>query len=191
MAQDEWFFKDMLRGKTTKLAPPPETVHFKVRSPLYHLDISGDQTKEYINFLNEDGKQIVKIYNSNRENILTQKLQIKGHDARVYKITTKQISVNRKLTILHFFEGKTDYLEKKGSSVIYGLVVEDGKLTNLEMKKLTGVWIESQIRENYYRRPYEIYFEDLDKDGTYELIVHSGKVHQVIFYKGKNEWHTL
>ena len=191
IAQDEWFFKDMLRGKSRPFVKEKSKVHFRSRGPLYHLDISGDEVKEYVGFISEDGKQFVRIYDKDRKKILEHKFEIKGYGARVYKISTRKISPTRKLTLFHFFDGKTEYLEKRGSSTIHALVVEDNNLKFLKVNKIAGIWIEQQVRDNYLRRPYHLTFEDLDQNGIDDIVVHSGSARKVVFYLGKNQWKIL
>lgn len=188
LAQDEWFFRDMLKGDV--VVPPVEysRQHYFSEAKNIALDITGDGRTEFLRFQIIDGKNYLKVYNDKKELLIEQKLEIKGYDAKPYKIIKKHLSKNIIATMIVFFEGKTGYLEKQGTSALYATVIEDGNLEHLKFKKIASVWLEHEKLDNYVRRPYNINFEDINLDGRLELVVNSGIVRKIFFYQSHNTW---
>lgn len=188
LAQDEWFFNDMLRGNVTP--EPPEIIrqHYFGSPKTIGLDLTGDGRNEFIRFQIIDGRTYVRVYNDMKNLISEQKLEIKGYEAKPYRIIKKYLTKTSIATIIIFFEGKTGYLEKQGSSALYVAVSDDGNLNNFQFKKLTSVWLEHEKLDNYVRRPYEISFEDIDRDGKNEIVVQSGVVKRIFYYDSNNIW---
>lgn len=187
-AQDEWFFKDMLRGNVSPEPPEILRQHYFSNPKTIGLDLTGDGRNEYIRFQIIDGRTYVRVYDDTKKFLREQKLEIKGYEAKPYRIIKKYLSKTAIATIIVFFEGKTGYLEKQGTSALYVAVSDNGTLNNFEFKKLTSVWLEHEKLDNYIRRPYDISFEDIDSDGKNEIVVHSGVVKRIFYYDSNNIW---
>jgi hypothetical protein len=187
-AQDEWFLKDMLRGRSLDLAQKNFRKHYIQQSDAYMLDISGDNVPEYLKFENVDGRYFVKIFSSKKNIVFRGEFPLRGLDAHVYKIQRKLLGHGRVLTLFYFFEGKSSYIGKAGSAAIFGIVTENNDIKNLKMKKLGGIWYENQKRDTYIRRLYQVSYDDLNRDGQKEVIIYSGGVRKVLFYNGENNW---
>lgn len=187
-AQDEWFFKDILRGKIKSLDKDVSKVHYKSKSNIYYMDVSGDGTKEFILFEFNDGKLFMKIFDRNKKLVQNFEFPVLGHSARPYKISRKKISKNKILTLVHFFDGKTGYLKKTGTASLYGFVIENKKMKEIKVEKLASIYLESLDQENYLRRLYKVGFLDIDNDGQYELVVRSGSVKRILYHSHDNKW---
>jgi len=188
LAQDEWFFKDMLDGEITLPKDPPRKKHFIAEPRTYSFDISGDGINEFLKFQFVDGLTYFKLFNHRKEFLYEYKFEIKGFDARPYKLIKKNISNTQIATLIFFFEGKTGYLEKQGSSSIYVGVAKIGEVSSYSLQKLTSVWFEFGDGDSYIRRPYEYKFEDVNNDGLLEIIVYSGKVQRIFFLGKDGRW---
>lgn len=188
LAQDEWFFKDMLDGEITLPKEAPRKKHFISAPKTYSFDISGDGINEFLKFQFVDGLTYFKLFNHKKEPIYDYKFEVKGFDARPYKIVKKNISETEIATLIFFFEGKTGYLENQGSSSIYIGVTKKGEVTNYSLQRLTNVWYELGDGDTYIRRPYEYKFDDVNNDGVLDIIVYSGRVKRIFFYGRDGRW---
>jgi len=187
-AQDEWFFKDMLKGEIKTVEQPKKKSHYRTHSKAYYVDFTGDGEKEYLYFEFLDGKIIAHFRDDNKDPIYNFQFPLSGHSARVYRVLKKHISKNRIMLLFHYFEGRTSYLNKTGTASLYGGVIENGSFKDFQLKKLASIWLEQEIRDNYIRRLYEVGFRDVDNNGQKELLIKSGSVNRVIHYEGKGQW---
>lgn len=187
-AQDEWFFKDMLRGGIEMPPPPKMKSHFISEPKIYALDITGDGVNEYFHFQFIDGLTYLQVFDANKKLIIKHKFEAKGSGAFPMRILKRNISHDKIAVAIEYFEGQTGYLEKHGSSALYIGISEKDNLSKLSFKKISSTWLEHQERENYQRRPYEIEFEDINGDSVKDLIITSGKVKKIYYYTQNNNW---
>lgn len=178
----------MLRGKLQETKSHNKKVHYHAKSNIYYLDISGDGVKEFISFEFNDGQIKMNIFDRKKKLMKSFDFPVHGYEARPYKISRKKISKDKVLTLIYFFDGKTGYLKKTGTSSLYGFVVSNGELTKIKVTKVASIFLESLDHGNYLRRLYNVGFKDINRDGQYELLINSGSVRRVLYYHKDNYW---
>ncbi|MFT6068208.1 MAG: hypothetical protein ACJAT2_002922 [Bacteriovoracaceae bacterium] len=194
-AQDERFTRELLSGDLTRIvAPQSESKYnYKVRSPFYEVDLNEDHKSESFVVEKKDGEDWVYVYNYSKEKIYSFKLDTTGAHSRLYRITSKSLSKDSKVFVLHFFEGVTQFLKFKAQARFYFLTIDKNDLSSISTYKGPAFWEEfkSFKHNHYHQRKYVLTAIDLNLDGVKELTLSYNDTRRVYFYKGNGSWQTF
>ena len=193
-AQDQRFFKEFLsRDLKREASKEPEKYHFRSFSPFYHLDLNGDQDKESFIYELRDGHSFLNVKDSKGKQIYRYQFEGAAGEARPYQVSVRDLSTNTKVLVFHFYEGKTDYIEFKGTARLYFMTIDNQDLSTISIYKGPSVFeeFESLKKRHYHQRKYELRSVDYNNDGVKELSIHYNKTSKVYFYKDKGKWLTM
>ncbi|PIP95465.1 MAG: hypothetical protein COW00_15715 [Bdellovibrio sp. CG12_big_fil_rev_8_21_14_0_65_39_13] len=189
-AQDERTFREMLVPKSFR-AEEPAKVHYKTRSKNYFIDINGDLLQENIFFANRDGQTYFYIEDTYGKKVFEQKLVGVGPAQWPYRLSFRWLSPRSSAILIHFFEGRVDYLRSRGTSRLDVVTIDNKDLNTLSYKSGPIIWDEqNDKREHYHQRPYEVSVLDLDGDGMRDILVKYHLISRVMLYRGKGRWTT-
>lgn len=195
MAQDERFTRELLSGDLTRIvAPQSESKYnYKVRTPYYEVDLNGDHKNESFVVEKKDGEDWVYVYNYSKVKIYSFKLDTGGAHSRLYRITSKNLSKDFKVYVLHFFEGVTQFLKFRSQARFYFLTIDKNNLDSISTYKGPAFWEEfkSFKHNHYHQRKYVLTAIDLNKDGIKELTLSYNDMRRVYFYRGNGYWRTF
>ena len=92
--------------------------------------------------------------------------------------------------LIHYFEGKIQTIDYKGTSRLYLLTIKDGDLSTLTMTKGPALFIEEEKnKKSYIRRTYNVSLFDYDFDGFKEVAIKYHVISRVLVYsKDDNTW---
>ena len=187
-AQDEDYFKKILRGELTnsvKNAPDPD---FETKDEFYHFDIVGDSRLEVIIPSKKDGVDWITIKNSVGETLFENKLQAYGVNSVLYKIRVTELKPGVKAIQFYFMEGVTDWVNYQRTARVYLLSYENGKF-GYKLYKAAHISVEKEMyRNQYWRRRFVVEPTNLDGDDIKELMISYGQIQHVFFYKGDGVW---
>jgi hypothetical protein len=194
-AQDERFTRELLSGDLTRIvAPQSESKYnYKVRTPYYEIDLNQDDKNESFVVEKKDGEDWVHVYNYSKEKIYSFKLDTGGAHSRLYRITSKSLSKDFKVYVLHFFEGVTQFLKFRSQARFYFLTIDKNNLKSISTYKGPAFWEEfkSFKHNHYHQREYKLTAVDLDVDGIKELTLSYNDTRRVYFYRGNGYWQTF
>lgn len=194
-AQDERFTRELLSGDLTRIVAPQSEnkYNYKVRSPYYEIDLNNDHKNESFVVEKKDGEDWVYVYNYNKEKIYSFKLETTGAHSRLYRITSKNLSRDSKVYVLHFFEGVTQFLKFKSQARFYFLTIDKNNLSTISTYKGPAFWEEfkSFKHNHYHQRKYELTAVDLNRDGVKELTLSYNDTRRVYFYRGNGSWQSF
>jgi hypothetical protein len=93
---------------------------------------------------------------------------------------------------LYYYEGLSKYTEMQSTSRIYAITIDNDNLKSLTAFKGPSVYEEHKsLKGHYHLRNYQVYLQDLNNDGTKELIVKFRETSQVFIYDGNGKWQTF
>ena len=99
------------------------------------------------------------------------------------------LSPHSKAILIHYFEGKIDYLTSHGTSRLDVITIDDKDLKKIHFAKGPIIWDEvDDKRMHYHQRPYEISVIDLDGDGIRDISVKYHLISRVMLYRGNGKW---
>lgn len=189
-AQDERYFRDLFSGNLTKdKFQEKKKYKWEVQTPYYEIDLNGDPWKESIVYKKKDGEDWVHIYDMYKNEIFSQRFYNEGWDSRLVKISSHKISKSSRLLILYYYEGYTHYLNFLGTARLYFITLDNDDLKTIKMIKGPLAFFEEEQRyKNYFKRKYHVSLNDLDGDGTRDVIVKHHKIARTYFYRGNGRW---
>ncbi len=193
-SQDERNFRKIITGELTKqdYQEVKEKYKLLVRSPYYLFDLDEDSNSESFVVSKKDGEDWFSIYDSNKKEIFKYRLETKGNNSSIYRITGKMLSKSTKVFIIHFFEGYTDFLEFTGTARFYFLTLDNNDLKTLSIYKGPYFWYENKgFKDSYQRRQNFLNFKDYDNDGIKEIITHYRSIKRIFKYKKFGKWVKL
>jgi hypothetical protein len=186
--QDERDFREILlhkKGKKDVDYKEVKDLKFKTRSPKYYLDITHDNINESFHVSKVDGQDWLTIFDSKGEQVFRHKFNAHGPWSRLFRVQKRELSKKTQTLILHFFEGRTNYLELKGTARLYFLTIDKNNLQTIAVSKGPAFWYEYRDRQkNYNRRTYKLSLYDYDEDGVREITVKHKRMSRVYKYVG-------
>lgn len=190
MAQDERTLRKMLSGQMNdNKKKAPKDLIYTASTPRYYFDVNNDGKEESFFFSSEDGKDWLTIKDYRGREIYRYRFINVGTGANVYRVSLKWVNKNTSVAIFHYFEGRTQYLDKRGTSRLYFLAFQKGQLKNLKMSRGPHIWDEYlDHRKHYHRRNYKIGMFDYDLDGKREITVKFNTIARV-YRLSKGEWY--
>lgn len=187
-AQDERTFREMLVPKSFRVEEAPK-VHFKTRSKSYFIDINGDLLQENIYFANRDGQTYFYIEDIQGKKVFEQKLVGVGPGQWPYRLSFRWLAPNSSAILIHYFEGRVDYLRSRGTSRLDVISIDNKDLKTLSYSSGPIIWDElDDKKEHYHQRAYDVSVIDLDGDGIRDILVKYHLISRVLLYKGKGRW---
>ncbi|GAB4012920.1 MAG: hypothetical protein Fur0010_09200 [Bdellovibrio sp.] len=187
-AQDERTFRELLIPKD-KSSDLKGKIHFKARSDNYFFDINDDLTQENLYFGNLDGQTYFFIEDHRRNIVFKQKLEGVGPGQWPYKLSLRWLSPKSKAILIHYFEGRVDYLQSRGTSRLDVVTIDDRDLKKINFFKGPIIWDEQDDKkQHYHQRPYEISVIDLDGDGIRDISIKYHLISRVMLYRGNGKW---
>lgn len=190
--QDERLLRQMLSGQLLEdKFEQKEDLKFTATGPRYYFDLNGDYREESFYFTKEDGEDWLYLYDFRGKEVYRYRFVPMGSGSRVYRVTVKWVSKDISVAIIHYFEGKTAYLEKRGTARLYFLSFKRGELADFNMFRGPHVWDEfKDYRGQYHRRSYKVSLYDFDKDGRREISVKYHTISRVYRFAKDGKWYS-
>lgn len=190
MAQDERYFREMMAGEfvegKAELGPSPDIVAY---SKAHDLDLTGDHRFERIIFERRDGVDWVSVYNFEKKRIFEYKLDTQAANSRVYKLKLSQVTSTKRLLILYFYEGVTDYLNLKANSRLYFITYDVNDFDQMIAQKGPAIWEEFSNKRGHYRqRSYDVNVVDLDSANAKEILVNHRTIRRIYRLSKNMKW---
>lgn len=195
--QDERFFRRILSGdliEAERGEVEKKNYHFISKTPLYEVDLNRDGKTEAISYEIKDGEHWFYVYSGAdaKKILFSQKLEVAGKEASLFKIAVRDVSSSVRVMLLFFYEGNSQYLEFNGTGRVYVVTWEHNDLKTLSMIQGPAFWQEREERNRgYYQRQYEVELFDFNKDKIKEIVVKHGFITRVLMYLGKGNWRQL
>jgi hypothetical protein len=193
-AQDERYFRQLLFEYKDKdvFQQDKSLYHFVAKSPLYAMDLNGDQINEQIGFEGRDGESWFFIYDNKGKEIFNYRLDTMGKDSSLYRIRVRKLSSRTKLLILYFYQGNYDYLSFKGRSRLYFVTIDDKQLDKISAFKGPAFWEEAkEVSGHYHQRAYKVYLKDYNRDGIMEVAVSHHLINTIFMYVDFGRWREI
>lgn len=191
MAQDERFYRQIFTDELHE-APKKKAYKVSVKTPAYLFDLNRDGTREKILAIKRDGEDFFQLRDSYGQKIFEAKLEVKGGEARLYKIQFKQLSEEADILILYYDEGNSGINVFQSSARVYFAVIENRNLKEIYFKKGPAFYYEKETLDiSYARRFYRVNSRDYNGDGVKEISVAFNKTQRIYFYQGRGMWKTL
>lgn len=191
-AQDERFVRDLFAGdvlRTTDEAEEVKAYHFRVQSPLYQVDLTGDYRNESLVIEKRDGEDWIHIHDYHLKRVFSYRLLATASGSSLYRMRLIQLSEKTRLLLLYFFEGANEYLKKRSTARFYFLTIDGADLGTISVTRGPAFWDELQEgRDRIYRRRYQMDALDLNQDGTKELVYSYEHIRSVFTYQGSGKW---
>ncbi|MFG1499903.1 hypothetical protein ABMA70_06795 [Halobacteriovorax sp. XZX-3] len=188
IAQDAWLLDDFYTQGSKKEEKKRAKTHYKKDSALYQIDINGDIVREYIGTSIVDGIPTLQIYDVQKRLIFSYRFPISGFNSHIYRIKRRKISENKTATLFYQFNGNTNYINTYGSSNLWGIVVENGKLDNIKIHNFGQIWQENKDNYGLYKRAHLVNFMDVNNDGQLDVVISSGSVYKAYSHVNGSEW---
>lgn len=168
---------------------------YYIHTPFYSFDLNHDRNPEKLVFVKKDSEDWFEVFEKDHgelKKVFSYRFETKGFDSQLFKIELKRLSATTSILILHYFEGVTRYTEMQSTSRIYVVTIDNDDLKTMSAFKGPSVFEEyKSFKRHYHLRNYQVYLEDLNKDGNKELIIKNREVSQVFIYDGKGQWRTF
>jgi hypothetical protein len=197
MPQDERYFRQIFSGELAKSGAPVDEKHYSyfIHTPYYAIDLNRDKNPEEIVFVKKDSEDWIEIYEKSkgvRTKIFSYRFETKGFDSELFRIEFKKLSDKTAILLLYYYEGLSKYTEMQSTSRIYAITIDNDNLKSLTAFKGPSVYEEHKsLKGHYHLRNYQVYLQDLNNDGTKELIVKFRETSQVFIYDGNGKWQTF
>lgn len=192
-AQDERDFRSVFTGNIGKKVDRQGDVKYKwkVNTPFYQLDLTGDNIEESIGFEKKDGEDWIHFLDLLKRPFKSFRFDPKGGDSRLYKIQMRKISSTSKVLILYYFEGKTKAVDYISTARLYFVTIDNNMLSTIKMYKGPYYLYEKEEHpEHYHRRRFQVGIYDFNKDGIKEIYTKYHKIVRVFTYRGNGKWLT-
>ena len=196
LAQDEKFIRDLLTldfttGKVQK-GPDRDNAHWVVDSPLYSIDLNNDGFKDSLQISKVNGEDWFQVLDNNQRIAFQMKLAKQGRQSKLYKVSIKKIAEKTILMVLYFYEGFSLFTEFDSSGRLYFLTMENNNFATLKSYEGPRYWDEKERKiEHYHQRIYSVNVEDINSDGTKEVIFSYNLIKRVYFYRGEGNWNEI
>ncbi len=190
-AQDERFVRKLLSGDlgiegVDQDKPKP---HFNVVSPLYEIDLNGDDRVESIVIEKKDSEDWLHIQSYERKIIYSLRFVRKGWESDVYKINLRKLSPTTHVLLIRYYEGHNQGDNFTGTARLYAISWENNDLSTIKSVRGPEIWDEfKDSKIHYHQRPQVVSLNDLDSDGFKEISVRHHLSTKVMKYLGKGEW---
>ncbi|OUR98567.1 hypothetical protein A9Q84_03905 [Halobacteriovorax marinus] len=191
LSQDERQFRELFSAELDKDIRKESTkkYHFVAHTPLYKIDLNGDNRKESIFYETKDGESWLHLLAYDEKRIKSFKLEPNGTGARIYKIRVRHLSRDTLSLIVFYYEGLTKYIEVNSTVRLYFLTIDKRDFKQMHFYKGPIFWEEKRtLQGHYHQRPNKLSFIDLNKNGVKELLIKQGNSASVYMYKGLGEW---
>ncbi len=190
-AQDENFirkiFSKELQGKKKK--PRAKKTLIQSSSPFYKFDINNDGRIESFVARKRNGEDWLNIHNYRGRAIYRAKLDSKGLNSWLYKISVRNLSYSTRVFILYYYEGSTEYFEFRSHSRVYFLTIDNKDLMSLSLFKGPAVFDEYEtFKKDYFLRHYELNLFDYNNDGVKEIVLKYHLNNWIYMYRGAGKW---
>lgn len=191
-AQDERLYRKTVLGAFVPQEQKekiPTKYLFKANSDMYRVDISGNGYKEGIVFEKIDGENWLHIHDSHLMRIRSFPLHAEGVGAHPIKVSVRQMSKHVRILYISFYEGYTKGLDFHGSSRAYIINVRDGNIKKATLSKGPRFFEESEeIFGRYYLKRMKVSVEDLDGNGTKELVFRKHRMVRIYLLNKEDHW---
>lgn len=191
LAQDERDYRALFLGKLKREAEesPAPNYKWRVNTPFYYLDLTGDNLEESFGIEKRDGEDWIHFLDLLKRPFRSFKLDATGAESFLYKVQLSRISKRAQVLILYFFEGKNRTTEYRSTGRLYFITIDDSKLATLSLFKGPYIMDEKEeLPEHYHQRKFNVMLEDVNKDGTKEIIVRYHLINRVFSYLGSGKW---
>ena len=195
-SQDEKQLKNEILHSTLSqnLKPPNNDILDRpvVQTPYYELDLADTAFNESIVYEKKGVNDWIHLFNSEKKKVFSLNLAPQGWDSKVYKISIRDLSPTLRLIAIHYFEGNTIFINEYRISRLYFLTIENNNLDKLNVIKGPVIWEDSIIPKKLKRsRLYELSFEDINNDGTKEVLLKSNNITHIFHYLENGKWLEL
>lgn len=194
-AQDERYFRQVFSGELLEISKKDKNnttnrkYNFVYTSPYYLLDINSDGQSESLAFVKKDNFDFFEIYDGKNNLIYSYLLENTGVESELYRIELKALNKHTNVILLHYFEGYTKYLNYQSVARIHAITIDRNDLKTLKGFKAAAIFDETKLlRGHYHKRNYKAYLEDINEDGTKELIVKYNNISSIYLYGKDNKW---
>lgn len=186
-AQDERFYRSIYSGALDNNESEPFEYKIEVSSDKYLIDLNRDNKKDSIQTIKRDGVDFFRINDEYGKNVFEAKLETKGRDSKIFRVSFKTISPTIDVLLLHFYEGHNEAAVFEGSARLYIVTIKNRNFKEISMTKGTFFWSEKAgISNKYWARRYTVNTVDLNKDGQKEISVSFNNIDRIYYYSTKS-----
>lgn len=193
-AQDERYFRQLFSGEInkTQTVVNEKKYSYFVHSPYYAIDLNRDGVAEQIVFVKKDNEDWIEILNFEKKKIFGYLFENKGFDSELFRVELKTLSSKTSILLLYYYEGVSKYINFQGTSRVYAVTIDNNDLSTMKAFKGPSFFDEEKtFKGHYHKRNYEVFLEDLNRDGVKELIVKHRNTSNVFIYQGSGMWQTF
>lgn len=191
MAQDERYFRSIYSGDLFNVKDQNYYYKVKVESPKYMIDLNRDSKDDSIQSIKMDGNDLIRINDEYGRNVFSHKLETKGKNSHLFRVSFKAIDEKTDVLILHFYEGETQSATFEGSARLYFITIPNRDLRKMKMTKGPFFWMERErAAGKYYNRRYTVNTIDYNNDGSREISISFNKTSRVYFYLN-GDWQQI
>tara|TARA_Y100000768_G_scaffold16170_1_gene11286 strand:- start:4734 stop:5357 length:624 start_codon:yes stop_codon:yes gene_type:complete len=190
-AQDERYYRSIFSGDLFSSEKEGFYHKIAVRSKKYMLDINRDGKEDAIQTLKRDGVDFFRVLDEYGRVKFESKLNPKGLNSSIFRVSFKAISKTIDVLILHYYEGDTEAAIFEGSARLYFATIINRDLGNIKFQKGPYFWTEREgVVGKYWNRRYIVNTLDYNNDGFREISTTYNKNNRVFMYKDE-QWVTL
>ncbi len=196
-AQDERFFRSLFNGEANseaRLEDREKKYSYILHTPMYALDLNDDGKSEYVVYVKKDSEDWLVILDQYKEKLFSYKFETKGFDSALFKVEKKTINSDANILVLHYYEGKTKYINYQSTARIYAMSVDKLKENKMKFSVITGPSFFEEYKSrlgHFHIRNYSVNVLDLNGDKSNELIIKFRQQSTVYTYNGDGHWLTF
>lgn len=165
-------------------------VKWQVTSDVYKIDLNNDNFAEGVQFVKKDGQNFFYLYDTNGYVLMKEKMQTLGINSHVYKFRIKKIRDDVVGILIYFYTGHTQKIKTEGLSYLYLASINIKDFSKKSFMRGPPIFREYQNKDFYSKRYYFLKFDDLDADGSQDLVVYLDHTKYVYWIDKNSRWKT-
>lgn len=190
-AQDERYYRSIFSGDLFGTEKKGFPFKVAVRSPKYMIDLNRDGKDDSIQTMKKDGVDFFRVLDEYGKVALNYKLETKGANSSVFRVSFKKISKEIDVLILHYYEGETQAAKFEGSGRLYFVTIKNRDLKQISVQKGPIFWTEREsVAGKYWNRRYTVNTVDYNDDGFREISTSFNRNNRVYMYV-ENRWVSI
>src|SRR5690606_1623780 len=148
-----------------------------------------DGEQEGIVQYKKDGIDYLSIIRPTGAKLFEVKLKALAPYAKIDKIYLKSLNSTDAVLLIHYYEGVHGGVIHQASARVFFITFKIKDLSHFKFFEGPQYFHElEKTRDQYELRGYTVNVDDLNGDGTKEVVVHYNNISRIYFYRGDGRW---
>ena len=180
--QSEQFFKKLYHLNEQRGVKQFESYTWQAWGQVFRYDLNDDGLAEGLQIAKKDHQNWLYLYDNRGGALASYQFTTLGRNSGLYRVKLNKLAQGLKLLSLYFYDGLAASNELYATATLYFITFDSKDLKKMHFSKGPAVWIENKTLTGYRQRSYQIKLEDIDHDGTKEVIVRHGHIQRIFRY---------